>query len=206
MAKISFISPPLIWVAIYICKNNLTCILSSFVKRFQDCLFLYAALKTEKMLFFIGVSRVTVQLITVESRNSWNCFLPSEYRLLTAHTTSWLIISLIPSWYNSFLPSSKNGLPSCSNSATNFFTLESNFFWKLSDFSWWWNSVYLFPLRIIAYSNSSTILATSGLRTCQRLNFLLFSVNPTNLSSPEKKYKFRKMESFIHLFTNLLPG
>ena len=29
---------------------------------------------------------------------------------------------------------------------------------------------------------------------------LLFSVNPTNPPSPEKKYKFRRMESFIYLF------
>ena len=93
--KNSFVSQPLIWVAIYICENNLTCILSSFVKHFKDCPFVFPALKRGKLFFFIGVSRVTVWWMSLESWNSWNCFLPSEHRLLTAHKSSSLYLYII---------------------------------------------------------------------------------------------------------------
>ena len=206
--KNSFVSPPLIWVAIYVCENNLTCILSSFVKHFKDCRFAFPALKRGKLFFFIWVSRVTVRLMGLESRNSWNCFLPSEYWLLTAHKTSSLYHHHHYSLYLWFhvgttlfchLPK-MNCLVAQIQPPISLYTLESNFFWKLSDFSWWWNSVCSFLFRTVTNSNSCTTLATSGLRTCQRLNFfcsLLIQL------IPHHQRRNTSLEEWNHLFIYL---
>ena len=138
------------------------------------------------MFFFIGVSRITVRLMGLEIPDY---FLPSGAFNWTYNITHYIFGSKLVQLF----------------SATNFFTLGSNFFWKLSNLSWWWNSVCSFRFMTVTYSDSCKTFATSGLDTCHRPNFLSFPFNPNNPPSSEKKYKFRKMESFIYPFTKILP-